>query len=739
MTGCGRVANMPYPAEWIASNTLFTSFQERPKFLDPVSSYAVNETPWTYSIYEPPLRFHYLKRPYMLEGRAAVAPPQVDLLDRDGRPLPPDAGSERVATSVYTIHLKPGILYAPHPALARDAAGHYLYQDLSAQQIARAFSPADFPLEGAATTTRELTADDYVYQIKRIASPYVRTPSRIYGLMSDYIEGLKELGDRLAAEKERELAGRDPHDAFLPWRDLRAEPLAGARAIDSHTLQIRIKGKYPQFRFWLAITFFSPVPWEAERFYAQRGMQEQGLSLNLWPVGTGPFMLTEQGATRYVMVRNPNYRGEPYPVEGRPADREAGLLDDAGKTTPFVDRVVSTLEKEDEPRIVKLLQGYYDAVDIDRSDRVFALQKELADGTGRARLLQDHDVRLRSAVDPTNWYIGFNWVDPVVGQGGSPQQQLRNRKLRQALSIATDWEEYGAVFYDTYGPSLAAMGPLPPGVFGYRDGEAGIDPVTHRWVNGRAQRRSVQEARELLAQAGYPDGRDALTGRPLVLFYDANGTGPQYQARLDWQVKQFAKLGVQLELRNADYNRFQERLFKGTQQIYFWGWNADYPDPENFLFLFTSAQARVKTKGDNDSNYQNPEYDALYERMRDLPDGPQRQAVIDRMVALLQQEAIWSFGIFPGSTVSYPPWLHNLVPTIVVPDRIQYLRVDPALRLARIRQWNRPLLWPLAVPALALLLLAWPVRRIWRRRENRDGRTALVWTAAGHGPAPRVR
>jgi ABC-type transport system substrate-binding protein len=729
LAACGPVENAPYPVDWIGTNTLFTSFMERPKFLDPISSYNLNETPWTYSIYEPPLRYHYLKRPYKLVPRTAAELPEVTYLDRDGKRLPNDAESARIAVSVYTIRLRPGTLYQPHPAFARDAAGHYLYQTLSPQQIAHRSTPADFPLKDAAISTRELTADDYVYQIKRMASPYVITPSRLFGLMSQYIEGLKEFSEQLSAEHDRALAGLGARDQYLPWRDLREVPLSGARALDEHTLQIRIKGKYPQFRFWLAMTFFAPVPWEADRFYAQRGMRERALTLNLWPVGTGPFMLTEQSATRYVLVRNPNFRGDPYPSDGMPGDRAAGLLDDAGRRTPFVDRVVFTLEREKEPEQVKFLQGYYDVVTIERYDRSFDLEKELTEGTGRAQMMKEHGLQFRTAVDPNSWYVGFNWLDPIVGKGATPEQALRNRKLRQALSIATDWEEWTSVFYDTYGPAKTAMGPVPPGLFGYREGPAGIDPITHVWVDGRAQRRPIAEAKRLLAEAGYPGGREASSGKPLVLYYDVNGVGPSYQARLDWQIKQYAKLGIQLEVRNADYNRFQEKMFKGAQQIWFWGWFCDYPDPENFLFLLYGPQARVKTQGENDSNWENPEYDALYRRMSDLPDGPKRQELIDRMVQITQQEAIWSFGIFPGNTGAYQPWLHNALPTSIILDKLQYIRVDPALRLARISEWNRPRPWPLAWVAVLLALLAFPAWRIWRRRERRDGRTALIWTA----------
>ena len=728
------IANRPYPLDDITGNVFYTSFQERPKYLDPASSYGVNETPWTYSIYEPLLGYHYLKRPYTLEGRTAIDVPLPQYLDKDGNALADDAPASAVAFSIYTYRLKPGTRYQPHPALARDAAGKLLYHDLTPAQIRGKYSISDFPLDsaaGVATATREATAHDYVYQIKRLASPYVPTPVPLYSLLNQYIVGLRELGDALKAERKAAIEKRDPRDLYLPWRDLREVPLAGARAIDDRTLEIRVIGKYPQFRFWTAMTFFAPIPWEADRFYAQRGMAGNTLTLNAWPVGTGPYMLASQAPNRYVLARNPNYRADPYPSEGMPGDRERGWLTDAGKPMPFIDKVVLSLEKEREPEETKFMQGYYDNPDVSRLDIGFPLLKESIDGTGRWKEIAAHQVQLISSLEPSNWYVGFNMLDPVVGQGDTPEREVGNRKLRQALSIANDWEEYGAVFFDNYGPSQAAMGPIPPGLFGFREGEAGINPVTHVWKDGRAVRRSIDEARKLLAEAGYPDGRDAATGKPLVLFYDVNGVGPAYQARLDWQIKQWAKIGVQTEIRANDYNRFQDRMRKGNAQTYFWGWFADYPDPENYLFLLTTSQGKVKSDGENASNYSNPEYDRLYDESRAVPDGPERQALIDRMVRIVQHDAPWSFGIFPGSTGVYQQWLHNAKPSGVLYDRIRYLRIDGPLRARKIAEWNRPRAWPLGLIAVALMLLAWPAWRVWRRREAATGRVSKIDIAAG--------
>src|SRR5699024_8424068 len=117
---------------------------------------------------------------------------------------------------------------------------------------------------------------------------------------TDYIVGYKDYGDQL-----REIAQTLPDDT---WLDLRDYAFSGVEALDDHTLRIRIQGKYPQFSYWLAMTFTAPIPWEADRFYHQPQMDQHDLSLNTWPVGTGPYMLTESIRNRrHVLTRNPNF------------------------------------------------------------------------------------------------------------------------------------------------------------------------------------------------------------------------------------------------------------------------------------------------------------------------------------------------------------------------------------------------------------------------------------------------
>jgi oligopeptide transport system substrate-binding protein len=228
-------------------------------------------------------------------------------------------------------------------------------------------------------------------------------------------------------------------------------------------------------------------------------------------------------------------------------------------------------------------------------------------------------IRLLTSVSPSIFYIGFNMLDPLLGGGPSKAGKDRARKLRQAISIALDMEEFVSIFLN--GRGLPGMSPIPPGIFGAREGRAGINPVVYEWrdkaLNGggpadtcSAAASGRGEAR-LLAEAGWPNGRNAQTGEPLVINLDTTPGGLGDKARSDWLAKQFRELGVQFVVRPTDFNRFQDKIRQGNAQLFFFGWNADYPDPENLLFLLHGPQGKVKFNGQNAANYDNPEYDAL--------------------------------------------------------------------------------------------------------------------------------
>jgi oligopeptide transport system substrate-binding protein len=680
LAGCRDVWNDPYPTGERGKSILYSAFIERPKHLDPVQSYTEDEAKFTQQVYESPLQYHYLKRPYELIPLTALEVPKPRVI-------------EGGKFTVYEVRIRPGIKYQPHPAFVSEN------QELKRGTVEKLKTPYALPLG-----TRELTADDYIYQIKRLAHPRLHSP--ILGLMSEYIVGLDDFSKRL---KNQTKSG---------WLDLREIPLKGVERVDAHTFRVTLNGSYPQFVYWLAMPFFSPVPWEAEKFFEQPGMAEKNFTLDWWPVGTGAYMLTENNPnSRMVLSRNPNFRGEPYPAEGEPGDREAGLLADAGRIMPFVDRVVFSREKESIPYWNKFLQGYFDSSAIPSDTFDQAVRVSLEGDAGLTPEMESRGIQLRTSVDTSILYFGFNWVDSVVG--GSSE---RSRKLRHAISIAVDYEEFISIFLN--GRGLVAQDPLAPGIFGQREGQEGINPVTHEWRNGAARRRPIEEARKLLAEAGYPDGRDAKTGEPLVLYLDTVGRGPGDKPRFDWWRRQFAKLSIQLEIRDTDWNRFQEKIRKGSQQLYILGWNADYPDPENFLFLLHGPQSRVKNQGENTSNYVNPEFDALFERVKNIPNSAERQRLIDRMVEIARRDAPWLWGYHPKSYGLTHAWMQNGKPNNMARNNLKYLRVDVAKREAMRREWNRPVVWPAVLVFIVLVLSAIPAFLAYRRRERMAARPA---------------
>ncbi len=523
--------------------------------------------------------------------------------------------------------------------------------------------------------------------------------------MGDYIVGLKALHALL-------VAGEKASTEKQGWIDLRSYPMSGVEVVDRYTYKVRIKGAYPQFPYWLAMPFFAPVPFEVDRFFSQPGMAERNLTLDWWPVGTGPYMLRENNPNaRMVLVRNPNYHGDTYPCEGEEEDRAANLLKDCGEPLPFIDTVVFTREKESIPYWNKFLQGYYDASGVSSDNFDQAVQMG---GQGDVTLSDEmvaKGIKLNTSVAPTVAYMGFNMLDPVVG-GNSE----RARKLRLAISIAIDQEEFIAVFQN--GRGVPAMHPIPPGIFGYRADKAGVNPYVYDWVDGQPRRKSVEEARRLLSEAGYPGGRDAKTGEPLVVNLDTTGSGMGDKSTVDWLSKQFRKLDVQLVVRATDYNRFQDKIRKGNAQLFYWGWNADYPDPENFLFLLYGAQGKVKSQGENAANYENAEYDRLFERMKAMPDSPERQAIIERMLGILQHDAPWVWGFYEKAYTLQHGWLHNRKPGKIIRNSLKYQRIEVSERERLRAEWNRPVLWPLILVGLLGAVVVAPAVIHYRRRER---------------------
>ena len=711
--------NNPYRREEAGRNYLYSTFSEPPKHLDPAISYSSGEYHFIQQIYEPPLQYHYLKRPYELIPLTAEEVPTPTYYGKSGNVLPGDPTPEMVAQTLYTVRIRPDVLYEDHPCFARSEDGTHVYHDLSDGGLSGVTDIGDFPLRG----TRELTAADYVYQIKRLAHPRIQCP--IFSTMAKYILGLDELSQELGGELSRlrserkrtqgALYNQETDERKNPiWLDLDGFDLKGVRVIDRYTYEVVLKQKYPQFVYWLAMPFFSPLPREADRFFSQAPLVQLNLNLENRPLGTGPYRMERFLPNKeIVLARNPNFREERYPSDGEPEDRELGLLADAGRRVPFIEKAIYKLEKEAIPRWSKFLQGYYESSGI--MSEVFdqAVQMDSEGGLELSGSLKDRGVRLSRAVRSSTSYFAFNMLDDVVGGYTADRQ-----KLRQALSIALDMEEWIQIFLN--GRGLPAQDLLPPGLFGHHSGKAGINRFVYEWSDARngPSRRPIEDARKLLAEAGYPGGRD-LDGNPLVLYFDTAWSGASTKPILDWLRKQFAKLSVDLQIRQSDYNRFQDKVKQGNFQILFWGWNADYPDPENFLFLLYGPNGQAKHGGANHNNYDNPDFNRLFRQVESMQNGPERMALIGRMLEIVRRDAPWIWGWHPVSFGLYHEWYSNTKPMTIGMNTLKYKKLAPELRETRRREWNRPIWWPLALGFGILVVGTIPaVFTVWKRERG---------------------
>jgi ABC-type transport system substrate-binding protein len=244
--------------------------------------------------------------------------------------------------------------------------------------------------------------------------------------------------------------------------------------------------------------------------------------------------------------------------------------------------------------------------------------------------------------------------------------------------------------------------------------------VVYNWVGDKRVRKPLEEAKKLLAEAGYPNGRSAKTGKVLKLHYDTTATGPDDRALMDWRRKQFSKLGIQLVIRATDYNRFQDKVRKGKAQLFSWGWNADYPDPENFLFLLYGGNASVDTNGAgiNSSNYKNPEFDRLFDRMKTMKNSSERLKIIETMMEIAREDAPWVWGIHPKSLALSHQWYTNVLPNAMANNTLKYKRIDATLRAEKQQEWNQPVMMPLIILALFLIIMGLLLSRAYQNRQK---------------------
>jgi ABC-type transport system substrate-binding protein len=651
--------NNPYPEADQDKKVLYTSFSDAPKTLDPAVAYTVAEHVITGNVFDTLLEYHYLRRPYQLMPGLAEAVPEPQTLP-GGRQL-------------YRFKIRRGVLFHEDPCFAANQAG---------------------------PRTREVVAADVAFELARLADPAVNSPVAI---SFSPILGFADFGKRLA-----ELRRTDAGFAALPVQEQykRAGGIEGVVFRGEHELDIALAAPNAQILYWFAMPFTTPMPWEAVAYYTGKDGRPH---LADHAVGTGPFRLAEYDKQhRYILERNESWYGSresaarapgaTFPADIDRQDVGAGRIDPAyaGRRLPFLDRVSFFRERESIPRFNKFLQGYYDDSGIIKESFDAVVQDDRLSPQMAAK-----GMRLDKEVEPTIFYIGFNMNDRVLGAPAGD----RGRTLRQAMSLAINSEEYLRLFLNARG--VPAQSPLPPSIFGY--------DANYR---NPFRQPDLAKARQKLAQAGYENGIDPATGAPLRLAFDTGNASAQSLLEYEFFVSAWRQLGLDVRVNATTYNQFQDKVRRGAYQIFKWGWVADYPDPENFLFLLECENAQANSNGPNTANFCNAEFDRLYREMKEVPNGEKRAALIARMTAILERERPWIELLHREEYTLSHAWLINSKPMGISYPAYKYKDVRPELRAHMRAEWNVPVRWPVYVLLAAVVALTVPaIRTYYRERQ----------------------
>lgn len=533
--------------------------------LDPAICYDTVCYPPLMQVYEPLYEIEYLKRPYQLRPLLAEA-------------LPTISGDKKK----YTFKIKKGIKY--HPSN---------------------FLPSD----------REVKAQDFINQIKRLAFQGTRSPG--FFLFDQKIKGLGEWRDKVGSNL----------DLFF------SQKVSGLSSPNDQTLIIELTRPYPQLIWAMALSFTVPIPEEIIR--------ATNNNLQATFVGTGPYIITKFNPTQEVALKKfTSYKNSFYPSEGDDYSVKNNLLVDAGAQLPFVENLRFVVLKETQTEWLNFMAKRIDLVNLMKDQYPLALKEN---GELRPEI-SEQKIHLQSSPTLIYWWLAFNMSDPWLG---------KNLYLRKAIAHAINIEKYIKLF--TYNVATIAHSIYPPGIFGY-------DPF-----HQLPYKYDLTEAKKFLKLAGYPNA----TGLP-KLIYDVRGSDTRKRQMGEFVQQELRNIGIEVEVRLNTFPAFLEKARSGQLQFWQGGWVLDYPDAENVLQLLTSWNL---PPGPNTSEYQNPIYDQMFLELRELDNGPRKLELMEKMEKVVHQDLPWVMQYYSRNYILYHDYLKNFRYSDIIYNNIKYLKV----------------------------------------------------------------
>ena len=554
---------------------------------DPARESEESSLQYCENIFDAMLTYDYLARPAKLVPNTLAQMPELA-----------DNGAS------YTFRIKPGIYFAADPAFKGKR--------------------------------RELVAADYVFSLKRLLDPNLRSPWKF--LLDGKIAG----ADKAVAAANA--SGRLDYDA----------PIEGLRELDRYTLRIRLTA--PDFK----LPYILATP--ATGALAREVVEAYGSDLGAHPVGTGPYVLKEwRRSSRVVLEANPDYREMYFHAEPEDTPWDAEIVKSlSGRRIPLNDRIEVNVIEAEQPRWLAFLNAEIDLIEIVPEEYA----NVAAPGGKVAPNLAKQGIRLSREAKPDVWFTFFGMDDPVVG--GYTAEKIA---LRRAIALAIDTRTDIAVVRN--GQALQAQSIIPPGIPGYdagfRNPFGSHDPA---------------RAKALLDVFGYADRdgdgyRELPDGRPLVIEYASQPT--LFARRLDELIQRSLQaIGIRVVIRKAPVPELRKLGKQGRLQMRTDGWQADYPDAENFFQLLYGPNAGQA----NYSRFRLAEFDRMYEKIAAMPDSPERNALYRKMQNLVLVYAPWRLAVHRLQNHLIHPWVAGYKKHPFVQTHWRYIDIDVARRRA---------------------------------------------------------
>ena len=357
------------------------------------------------------------------------------------------------------------------------------------------------------------------------------------------------------------------------------EFVASFAAVSSHVFTIQLKKPFPPFLSLLTMKYCSVVPKEALDYF--------GDSFRENPIGTGPFHFKLWKENIKLVLRKNNNFYE---------------MDENGVRLPYLEAVAITFLPDKQSEFLQFIQGNLDFLNsIDNSYKDDLLTK-------KGKLQSRYTSKIKMMTSP---YLNTEYLGVYMD---AAEEEANSLKLRKALNYGFDKEKM--ILYLRNGIGTPALnGFIPKGLPSFNQ----MKGYTYQ----------PQKAKQLIEAYKLESGNN----HPKITI----STDSQYLDLCEYIQREMQKIGLEVVVEVLPASTLRERKANGQLSIFRGSWVADYPDAENYLFIYHSKN--FSPNGPNYTHYKNDQFDALYEKAVETVDTQKRHLLYQKMDSLMMETA----------------------------------------------------------------------------------------------------